>query len=237
MNTGIGDAMNLAWKLAAVLKGTPPIIGGKQTNGADRLCARLVATTDRLFTLVTKQGRSPGGAHRLVPPVSPLLFRPSPIRRFLFRTVSQTGISYRHSPLSMGMAGTVQGGHRLPWVETEPKKTISSRSLRSPGRSMCTENRDAAWPKRAQSYSFPSHVFAWQPEMRCAPASGRGQIPVVRPDGYIALADPNGDPGRLGRYFMSRGLPVALRRDEATRFEPAPVRPGSPGVSPWGVGR
>ena len=48
----------------------------------------------------------------------------------------------------------------------------------------------------------------------------RGALYVVRPDGYAALADPDGDPGRLGRYLMSRGLPVALRCDEATRFEP-----------------
>src|SRR5262249_27620295 len=57
MNTGIGDAVNLAWKLAAVL------IGGAgddllDTYELERIAfaRRLVATTDRIFTLVTKQG-------------------------------------------------------------------------------------------------------------------------------------------------------------------------------------
>jgi hypothetical protein len=40
----------------------------------------------------------------------------------------------------------------------------------------------------------------------------RGAVYLVRPDGYIALADPDGDPERLGRYCMSRGLPVTPRR-------------------------
>ena len=30
---------------------------------------------------------------------------------------------------------------------------------------------------------------------------------LIRPDGYVALADPAGDPGRLGRYFKERDLP------------------------------
>src|SRR5207253_10002821 len=57
MNTGIGDAVNLAWKLAAVLS------GGAQdsllaTYEAERIgfARRLVATTDRVFSVVTRQG-------------------------------------------------------------------------------------------------------------------------------------------------------------------------------------
>ena len=122
MNTGIGDAVNLAWKLAAVLNGGAP----------DRLLAtyeqerigfarRLVATTDRAFTVVTKQGRVARWVRtRLVPLIAPLLFRLAPVRRFLFRTVSQINVNYRNSPLSEGAAGGVRGGDRLPWVSTGP---------------------------------------------------------------------------------------------------------------------
>ena len=41
----------------------------------------------------------------------------------------------------------------------------------------------------------------------------RGALYLVRPDGYVALADSDGDPGRLGRYFTSRGLPAHARRE------------------------
>ena len=57
MNTGIGDAVNLAWKLAAVLNGgaADSLL---DTYEPERIgfARRLVATTDRVFTLVTDQG-------------------------------------------------------------------------------------------------------------------------------------------------------------------------------------
>ncbi len=59
---------------------------------------------------------------RLLPLLVPLLFRLAAVRRFLFRTVSQIGVNYRDSPLSEGAAGSVQGGDRLPWVETAPNE-------------------------------------------------------------------------------------------------------------------
>src|SRR5215472_8462387 len=124
MNTGIGDAVNLAWKLAAVLHGGAgdSLLG---TYEPERIgfARRLVATTDRVFTVVTKQGALARWVRtRLVPRILPLLFRLAAVRRFLFRTVSQIGVNYRNSPLSVGAAGSVRGGDRLPWVETAPAK-------------------------------------------------------------------------------------------------------------------
>ena len=58
MNTGIGDAINLAWKLAAVLAGRAPdkLLDSYE---AERIgfARRLVATTDRVFSFVTAEGR------------------------------------------------------------------------------------------------------------------------------------------------------------------------------------
>ena len=58
MNTGIGDAINLAWKLAAVVQGKA---GDKLLDSyeAERIpfARRLVNTTDRMFTLATSPGR------------------------------------------------------------------------------------------------------------------------------------------------------------------------------------
>ena len=43
----------------------------------------------------------------------------------------------------------------------------------------------------------------------------RGALYLVRPDGYVALADPDGDPERVGRYFTSLGLSAIARPDRA----------------------
>ena len=42
-------------------------------------------------------------------------------------------------------------------------------------------------------------IFPWQPEMRRA-GPLRAALYLVRPDGYIALADPRADPERLREY-------------------------------------
>src|SRR2546427_5031678 len=121
MNTGIGDAVNLAWKLAAVLRGRAPgrILHSYQPERI-RFARRLIATTDEAFVGVT----SPGVIARrlrlnIVPLLIPPLFELTTVRRFMFRTISQTAVNYRGSPLSEGRAGSVHGGDRLPWVRAD----------------------------------------------------------------------------------------------------------------------
>jgi 2-polyprenyl-6-methoxyphenol hydroxylase-like FAD-dependent oxidoreductase len=63
MNTGIADAVNLAWKLAAVVQGsaTRALL---DTYEPERIAfaRRLVATTDQAFSTVT----SPGAVARFI---------------------------------------------------------------------------------------------------------------------------------------------------------------------------
>jgi hypothetical protein len=51
---------------------------------------------------------------------------------------------------------------------------------------------------------LPLHVFAWQPGMRRAGLESAA-LYLIRPDGYVALADTQGDPERLRHYFAERG--------------------------------
>src|SRR5271156_6041241 len=121
MNTGIGDAVNLAWKLAAVVHGRADA-SLLDSYEPERIAfaRRLVATTDQAFTGVTSS-RAIARLIRLhiVPLLIPAFFALKTVRRFLFRTVSQTAVNYRGSSLSEGQAGTVHGGDRLPWVKTD----------------------------------------------------------------------------------------------------------------------
>ena len=111
MNTGIGDAINLAWKLAAVLRERAPI-GLVDSYEPERIgfARRLVATTDRVFQFVTRSGRLAAVVRvHIAPRVIGAAFRLPSVRRFMFRTVSQTTINYRESALSEGRAGSVHG--------------------------------------------------------------------------------------------------------------------------------
>src|SRR6202171_4678833 len=125
MNTGIGDAVNLAWKLAAVLQGRADyrLLDTFETERI-AFAQRLVATTDRAFQLVTSDGRLARFVRlHVVPRVLPILFAMKAMRRFMFRTVSQTAIDYRHSDLSVGIAGKIRGGDRVPWIKFDPSPT------------------------------------------------------------------------------------------------------------------
>jgi 2-polyprenyl-6-methoxyphenol hydroxylase-like FAD-dependent oxidoreductase len=205
MNTGIGDAVNLAWKLASVLKGEA---SERLLDSYERerigFARRLVATTDRAFTIVVKQGVLAREVRtRLVPLLAAPLSRLPAVRRFMFRTVSQTVVSYHDSALSAGAAGAVRGGDRLPWVPLQPGKDnfapLSSLGwqvhvygeLRRGLAEVCGELR------------LPLHLFGWQPHMRQAGLL-RAAFYLVRPDGYVALAEPDGRPDRLRDYFVSR---------------------------------
>ncbi|WJH32943.1 FAD-dependent monooxygenase [Paenibacillus sp. CC-CFT747] len=127
MNTGIGDAVNLAWKLAAVLQGKaqPSLL---ETYEAERLpfARTLVATTDRAFQLIV--GRKAFNRFMrlfFLPTLAPLLLRLPFLRRMAFKTVSQTRIHYRESGLNRGTAGRIQGETACPGFERRAAITTS----------------------------------------------------------------------------------------------------------------
>ncbi len=205
MNTGIGDAVNLAWKLAAVLNsGADDSLLATYELERIGFARRLVATTDRLFTLITKQGVVARLVRtRLFPFIVRLLFRLDSVRRLLFRTVSQINVNYRHSPLSIGVAGAVRGGARLPWVETEPgKDNLAPLSSLTWQVHVYGEPRGSVAEVCAE-LQLPLHVFAWQAGMRHAGLM-RSALYLIRPDGYVALADSRANPGELRHYFDER---------------------------------
>ena len=209
MNTGIGDAVNLSWKLAAVLK------GGATRNLLDTyeperiaFARRLVATTDRGFVVVTKRGiLARLVRRRIVPLVAPLLFRIEAMRRLLFTTVSQTLVNYRDSSLSAGAAGSVRGGDRLPWV-----KLASGADNFAPLTSLAWQvhvygDVKPGVKEACADLRIALHTFAWESRMESVGLQ-HGALYLVRPDGYVALAEPNSNPQQLRQYFASRGLAV-----------------------------
>src|SRR6185369_10915798 len=110
MNTGIGDAVNLAWKLADVVRGRAAA-SILDTYEPERIAfaKTLVSTTDTAFTGIVDpglRGRFLRGV--LLPNIIPLLIRFAFFRRLMFRTVSQTRIHYRGSALADGAAGSIR---------------------------------------------------------------------------------------------------------------------------------
>jgi 2-polyprenyl-6-methoxyphenol hydroxylase-like FAD-dependent oxidoreductase len=206
MNTGIGDAINLAWKLAAVTAGRAPD-GLLDSYEAERIgfARRLVATTDRAFSFATGEGQLADILRtRIAPVVIPAAFSFEAVRRFAFRTVSQIMLNYREGPLSRGVAGNVHGGDRLPWAAVDGVDNFAS--LKAMDWQVhvygAANPALAAWCARQ---NVPLHVLPWRSEYEAA-GLARDALYLLRPDTYVALADATGAPDPLDRYFADRGI-------------------------------
>ena len=208
MNTGIGDAINLAWKLAAVLAGRAAD-SLLDTYEAERIgfAKRLVATTDRVFSFVTAEGRIADIVRtRIAPAVLPKVVAFEGAREYIFRTVSQITLNYRRTPLSAGSAGHVHGGDRLPWAPSDGVDNFSSLSamiwqVHVYG---VASTQLAGWCAARQ---VPLHVFDWKPEHEAA-GLARDALYLLRPDTYVALAEAPGTPDALDRYCSERGIQI-----------------------------
>ena len=208
MNTGIGDAVNLAWKFAGVLQGRADssLLDSYEPERI-AFAQRLVATTDRAFTAVT----SPSMLARLIRlHVVPLLLAPiyrvTAARRLMFRTVSQTAVNYRESGLSEGRAGEVHGGDRLPWVKLELNGSDNFATLTSLAWQVHVYGEaNSEIRKLCDERGLPLHVFPWRPEAAHAGLQ-RNAVYLLRPDGYVALADGEGRAAAVASYMDSRKL-------------------------------
>ena len=212
MNTGIGDAVNLAWKLAAVVAGAAPesLLDSYEAERI-RFARRLVSTTDRVFSFATGEGSLANLLRtRVAPVVMPCALALEPVRDLLFRTVSQITVNYRGSPLSAGAAGKVHGGDRLPWARAggidnhaplcEPRWQVHVYGT--------ARGSVATW---CGDHGIPVHVFPFAAEHGAAGLT-RDALYLMRPDSYVGLVEPSGEAAALQRYFSARQLSAAAPR-------------------------
>ncbi len=207
MNTGIGDAVNLAWKLASVLKENSSA-AVLESYEPERIAfaRRLVATTDRVFAgVINPSALARFVRTQIVPGILPGLFSLAFVRRFAFRTVSQIAVNYRGSPLSTGAAGNVKGGDRLPWVATAGAQGNFAplATLKWQVHVYGIPNAELAEFCAQRALQFQS--FPW--EAACDEAGiMQNALYLVRPDSYVALADPDASTQRLAQYFATRDI-------------------------------
>jgi 2-polyprenyl-6-methoxyphenol hydroxylase-like FAD-dependent oxidoreductase len=206
MNTGIADAINLAWKLAAVLQGRAPdrILASYEIERIG-FARRLVNTTDRIFTFVSAEGQIADLLRtRLAPLVIPAVTAFEPAREYLFRTVSQITMNYRDSPLSRGVAGKVHGGDRLPWAPADGTDNFEGLERIAWQVHVYGEARPelANW---CEALGLALSAFAWRPE-HAAAGLGRNAAYLMRPDSYVALALAEASPADMERYVADLGL-------------------------------
>jgi 2-polyprenyl-6-methoxyphenol hydroxylase-like FAD-dependent oxidoreductase len=129
MNTGLQDAMNLAWKLAFVIKNKakPELLA---TYSAERLGVSegFARSADAVFKFVTSRNVIVVFFRLFILKVLikflfPMVENRKVFRQMFFKSISQIGIHYRDSILSSGawegkfLRGAPRPGDRMPYVE------------------------------------------------------------------------------------------------------------------------
>ncbi len=188
MNTGLGDAMNLAWKLAAVIdrRANADLL---DTYEPERIAfaRRLVATTDRVFEAASSDSRFAEWVRtELLPRIAPRALRTRFGQHLLFGALSQIGIEYRSSAWSEGRAGAVHAGDRLPWVvparEGDADNFTPLASLDWQAHVYGAHPAELA--SACEAHRVALHVFPFDAAARAASLEG-GAVYLVRPDGHL----------------------------------------------------
>ena len=206
MNTGIGDAINLAWKLAAVVngRGNDALLDSYHAERA-AFAKTLIKTTDQAFNLASRKGSVFGFMRTyVVPNVAKLAFGLATARAAMFRAISQVAISYSNGPLGAGRAGTVSGGDRLPFVHLETGDNYGPLADITWQVHVYGQPADALRTWCADK-DIPLHVFDWTAGCDAA-GFARDAAYLLRPDTYIGCASPAGDVVPLQDYLKGLGL-------------------------------
>jgi len=211
MNTGIQDAYNLAWKLAMVLRGkTDETL--LDTYNEERLenAKHLLKTTDRLFEFAAGTELLLAFIRtEVLPPVAKQVFSFDPIRKFVFKLISQIGISYRHSSLS-DHAGDenfeVKAGDRMPYFLINGESVYDK--LREPRfhwllfTSEDSESRQShrkAVDEGAQLIDV--NTLPISPRVEEIFGTSKAFEVLLRPDNHVAFITPETRGDRLKPYF------------------------------------
>lgn len=220
MNTGLQDAYNLAWKLALVVqeRADPALL---DSYDQERLpvAQRLLATTDRLFMLLVSDGWfAKMFRTNIVPRLIGFAMTFKRVRTLAFRTVSQIGIRYRHSPLSTTLAGlpagAPRGGDRFPWLTLRLDAGGTAVDLYQQLADTCFNLLVIGQPAPAGGLLATGnllriHVVADDAanvtELVRADITGPAFF-LLRPDGHVALAGVQLDTPAVGRYLSGLGI-------------------------------
>jgi 2-polyprenyl-6-methoxyphenol hydroxylase-like FAD-dependent oxidoreductase len=235
MNTGIQDAVNLAWKLAHTLHSADHHLDLLDTYQLERapIGRTVLRFTDRAFTIATSTNPILRFARtRLAPALLPLVLKPPASRRYAFRAVSQLAIRYRHSPLSVDGPHRPrrgpQPGDRLPDADITHERrptTLHTALADSPGWQLLLCGPPDIWAtdqlthlrERYDGYLNVHHLHAHdtpgalhdphrQALRHLSLTPGSTAQYLIRPDGHIGYRAGGSDLAGLARY-LHRWLP------------------------------
>jgi hypothetical protein len=221
MNTGLQDAANLAWKLAAVLRtGADDALLDSYHDERHPVGVELLRFTDRLYRVTADL---PGWRGRLRDTLGPFVVRrvsklPVPHRK-AFRKLSQTGLSYGAGPFTVdGRLASKRGpraGDRAPDADGRLFDLLAGYRLHLLAFSRrpltATEKARLRGIEGVQTHIVDSgeEAFARYGLVRADAQA----LYVIRPDGYVAWRDDGLDVEACRRFLARLHGGIATTRE------------------------
>ena len=214
MNTGIQDAMNLAWKLALVVhKKSPDSLLDSYNEEREPVAKMVLSLTDRLTRLACLHGAL---SQQLRDALLPILTGIHLVEDRIAETMAEIGIHYRHSSIVSGKTGhAVHAGDRAPDCEfqqgttREPLRLFdlfrkpmhhllcfadTDADIASKACALCVEVGrhfngliDALVVTRGTQADFSEVLFDWDGAAHALYEAEPGAFVLIRPDGYIGF--------------------------------------------------
>jgi hypothetical protein len=213
MNTGIQDAYNLAWKLALVVKGAAAerIL---DSYNEERLpnAKRLLQTTDRMFNLAAGTDWLLNLIRTTIfPPMAKFILSIDAVKKRFFPLISQIGISYRESSLSVhdgDGAFEVKAGDRMPYFLLDGHSVYDK--LRAPKFHLLTfsNGHDDVDYRQATEAIVSQHadlldqyLVPLNPQVAETFGADKPFQVLLRPDNYVGYITSETSPGPLVAYL------------------------------------
>ena len=201
MNTGMQDAINLAWKLALVCGGTCSAEQLLDSYSMERSAVgeQVLKAAGRLTAVGVMKNHTAQAVRNLV---AGFVFGLAPIRRAMADTMSEVSVGYEHSqlngPSAHGLGGPSPGKRATPVAGQVPV-----------GSGNVPRFALFATPTEAVSGLLREHKNLLESTVR--PPLGDGGMWLVRPDGYVACTAKDGDVAVIAEYLrgLGRDIPAA----------------------------
>jgi 2-polyprenyl-6-methoxyphenol hydroxylase-like FAD-dependent oxidoreductase len=224
MNTGLQDAYNLGWKLAAVVnKQVSESMLDSYTDERMPVAADLLKTTDRAFTFILSDSFWINALKKwLLPAILKRIWGSVKLRQAFFIKVSQTGISYRDSKLNLHLshAAKIKAGDRLPYFKVFDEKTREETDLHAwcakPGFTLIAmgyvpETELFTWARWINQYYPQMLNFYYLPPSNknrevfdaFEITADQRKTLIVRPDTHIGFMSDVIDRGAVDNYLRS----------------------------------
>ncbi len=214
MNTGIQDAANLAWKLAAVVRGADEKLLGSYEEERAAVGKALLRFTERGLKFATAKNPLVEG---LRDAVLPLLSRSTSVQNLLVGFISETAIEYRSSSIVVNEVGdgALRAGDRMPdvnvlmedgahglladWTEAEHLAVL-----------MNTTPTEKAQLEKQLAHAKVVTIVSSQLDDEGRRLLGvERKVFVVRPDGYIGYRGSRSGSAEFASYVKQDGIGVA----------------------------